>query len=188
MWTPQFCTAFYIVTQNRTRTRLFGNRRRLGDYTIGWVGSPYRSCPETWQGICVNMRWFQADSKCRRWKSVPFGHPSNYCSHLSFWYTMTPTWNLPSDPSSCGVGAVRTHRMPDGTERTSWEYLLDITTTEKKYFQQGKEVLAWVIGVKLFHNYSFGCHFTLCTGHKPLLSLFSEQMAISVQTSGLIQR
>ena len=63
MWIPQFCTAFCIATQNRPRTKMFGDRRRLGDCPIGWVGCPYRSCPETWRGICVNMRWFKQTVK-----------------------------------------------------------------------------------------------------------------------------
>ena len=41
--------------------------------------------------------------------------------------------------------------------------------------------------MKRFHNYFFGRKFTLCTDHKPLLSLFHEQRAIPSQASAQIQ-
>ena len=51
-----------------------------------------------------------------------------------------------------------------------------------------KEALACVFGVKRFHSYLLGHHFTLVTDHKPLLTLFNEKKAIPTQASARIQR
>ena len=45
-----------------------------------------------------------------------------------------------------------------------------------------------VFGVKHFHDYLIGCHFSLVTDHRPLLALFNEQCAIPSHSSACIQR
>ena len=45
-----------------------------------------------------------------------------------------------------------------------------------------------MFGVKKFHSYLYGRHFTLITDHKPLLTLFNESRAVPPQASGRIQR
>ena len=59
---------------------------------------------------------------------------------------------------------------------------------KKNYSQIEKEGLACVFGVKRFHAYLFGHHFTLYTDHKSLVNLFSEHNAVPSQASSRIQR
>ena len=63
-----------------------------------------------------------------------------------------------------------------------------LTSAEQKYSQLEKEGLALVFGVKKFHNYVYGHHFTIRSDHKPLLYLFQENKAISILASARIQR
>ena len=63
-----------------------------------------------------------------------------------------------------------------------------LSEAEKKYSQIEKEGLACVFGVKKFHSYMYGRHFSLVTDHKPLLTLFNERRAIPPQASARIQR
>ena len=59
---------------------------------------------------------------------------------------------------------------------------------KRKYSQLDKEGLAIIFGVKRFHQYLFGRHFTIVSDHKPLQHLFKESSATPTLASARIQR
>ena len=63
-----------------------------------------------------------------------------------------------------------------------------LTPTEQKYAQVEKEALALVFGVKRFHQYLYGRHFTLITDHKPLTNIFGPHKAIPTLAAARLQR
>ena len=86
------------------------------------------------------------------------------------------------------MGVVLSHRMfRDGSEGPVSFASQTLSQPEQKYSQIEKEGLACVFGVKRFHTYLFGRHFTLLTDQKPLLGLFGEHRAVPAQASACIQ-
>lgn len=66
----------------------------------------------------------------------------------------------------------------DGSERPISFMSRTLTAAEKKYSQLDKEGLAVVYGIQKFHKYLYIRSFTICTYHKPLISLFNEKKNI----------
>ena len=96
--------------------------------------------------------------------------------------------SLACDTSGYGIGAVHSHKMPDGSEKPIGFVSRTLTAAEKKYSQIEKEALACVHGVKRFHSYLFGHSFILQTDHEPLRTLFNHSKTLPPQTSARIQR
>ena len=80
------------------------------------------------------------------------------------------------------------HIMEDGSEHPVAFAFRSLSKAERKYAQLEREGLAIVFGVRKFHSYLYGRHFTITSDHQPLKYLFGESRAIPPLASARIQR
>lgn len=93
------------------------------------------------------------------------------------------------DASSKGLGAVLSQRRGPGSVEQVVAYASrSLTSHEINYSQIHKEALAIIFAVDKFHQYLFGRKFILRTDHKPLVSIFGQNIGIPSAAASRLQR
>ena len=95
---------------------------------------------------------------------------------------------LACDGSPYGLGAVLSHQESKGQEQPIAYALRSLGAAEQKYPQLDKEDLAIIFGVKRFHRYLFGHHFSILSDHKLLQHIFKATSSTPTMASARIQR
>lgn len=87
---------------------------------------------------------------------------------------------LATDASPYGVGAILSHRYPDGSEKPIQYASKTLNKTQQNYSQIDKEAYAIIFGIQKFYQYLYGNRFILITDNKPLSRILSPEKGLPV--------
>lgn len=94
---------------------------------------------------------------------------------------------LATDASPIGVGAVISHKMPDGSEKPIQFASQTLNTCQRKWSQIDREAYAIIFGVKKFFDYLYGREFTLFTDNRPLTHILAPEKCLPVLSATRMQ-
>ena len=92
------------------------------------------------------------------------------------------------DAPPYGLVPIIMHVYSNGTRRSITFASRTLNEHEKRYGKIDKETLTMMFGLKRFHVYLYGRHFTILTDHKPLERIFGPKTAIPSLAAMRLQR
>ena len=110
-----------------------------------------------------------------------------FLSQVLVHYDSRKPLGLAADASQVGVGAVLSHVMENGDEKSIAFASRTLSTSECNYAQI-EEALSIICGIKKFHKYLYGRTFTLITDHKPFVTILGPKTAVPTLAALRIQR
>ena len=137
------------------------------------------------QLLCKGKAW-NWDSHCREAFQELKSRLAS--SEVLVHYDPSLPLRLNCDASAYGVGAVLSHKYPDGSDRPIAYASRTLSKSEQNYAQIEKEGLALIYGVKKFHKYVYGRKFTLITDHKPLTTILGSKKNLPTLAAARLQR
>ncbi|XP_058023852.1 uncharacterized protein K02A2.6-like, partial [Ahaetulla prasina] len=157
--------------QNKTELQAFLG---LVNFYAGFLKNKATIAEPLHKLLGKNAAWSWGKAEARAFEAI-----KNLLSSdsLLIQYNSTLPLVLVCDASPYGVGAVLSHRLPNGTEAPIAFYSRTMSSAERNYSQLDREALAIVSGVKKFHEYVFGRDFEIVTDHRPLLGLLAGDHA-----------
>ena len=139
------------------------------------------------QSLCSNVKWkwsYDCQKAFEKVKSLLVD------SDVLVHYNPDLQIILAVDTSNCDVSAVISHIMPNGLGKPVAFASRTLLSSEHNYSQLDKEALSLIlaIGIKKFHKFLYGQHFTIITDHKLLTFIFSPKKGIPTLAAARLQR